>query len=143
MPTNPIQMPSGYATAFAVGFADPGNTGLALVESGRPLPVTTLSGVVPEPLVGTTAASIAAGPFVPAAGRPVFVTLAGTWQGSVTVLRSIDGGTTRLPLTLGGDTWGVFTQNACEPVWEEFETGATLHLAITLASGALTYRLAQ
>ncbi|MBF7013038.1 hypothetical protein QUC32_25780 [Novosphingobium resinovorum] len=143
MPTSPIQMPSGYATAFAIGFTDGESSSLSLVENGRPLPVTTLSASTPEPLTGTTATSTSTGPFLPAPGRPVFITLTGIWQGSATLLRSIDGGVTQQPLTLGGDAWGTFSQNVCEPVWEEFESGAALYLAITLTSGSLTYRVAQ
>jgi hypothetical protein len=69
--------------------------------------------------------------------------LSGTWTGTVKLLRSSDGGTTKLPLTLAGAAWGQFTANCCEPVWEESETAATLWLDVALTSGTLAYRLAQ
>lgn len=143
MPANPIHMPSGYATAFAIGFADPTSGNLSIVESGRPLPVATVPPGAAAPLTGTATATGSFGPFTAAQGRPIVITLAGTWTGSVTVQRSVDGGATRRPLTVGGQPWGSFTGNVCEPVWEEFEDGTTFYLAVTLASGSLTYRLAQ
>ena len=48
-----------------------------------------------------------------------------------------------LPVTIGGSPWARFSGNCCEPVWEESETVAKLYLDIQLASGSLTYRLAQ
>jgi hypothetical protein len=59
------------------------------------------------------------------------------------VKRSVDDGDTKLPLTVGGLPWAAFTGNACEPVAEESESGAAYYLDVTLASGTLTYRLAQ
>lgn len=69
--------------------------------------------------------------------------LSGTWTGTVAINRSTNGGTTKLPLTVGGAAWGQYTANVCEPVWEENETGAALYLDVALTSGTLTYRLAQ
>lgn len=69
--------------------------------------------------------------------------LSGTWTGTVKLLRSTDGGATKLPLTAAGLAWGVFNANCCEPVWEEAIVGAALYLDATLSSGTLTYRVAQ
>lgn len=143
MPSNPISLPSGYAPAFAVGFADTATGNLAVVDGSKPLPVQTVAAVAPQAFSGTASASTSAGPFIPASGRPVMLTLSGTWTGTVQVRRSTDGGTIRHPITAGGATWGQFTGNACEPVWIEEETGAALYLEITLASGTVNYRLAQ
>lgn len=143
MPDNLITLPGGYATAFAVGFADSASGKLSLVDGARPLPVQTVAPAAADSLSGTLASGGVAGPFIPAAGRPVYITLSGTWQGTVSVQRSTDGGVTRQPLTLGGAAWGTFTSNACEPFWEEHEAGATLYLAANLASGPVSYRLAQ
>lgn len=137
----PIQTPSGYATTRAVAFADVDGSAL-LVSTGAPLPVT-MGAPAATPIAATTAASTVAGPYQPALGRGVVLTLSGSWTGTVKVLRSTDGGTTKLPLTVAGDVWGLFTGNACEAVWEESEALARLYLDVTLTSGTLNYRLAQ
>lgn len=140
MPT-PIQNPATYIPVQALSFAQAdGNSGL--VSADLPLPVTTLR-AASAPLVGTAAATGQVGPFTPAAGRPVMLSLTGAWSGTVRVLRSVDAGVTRLPLTIAGEAWGEFTTNACEAVWEEYEDNARLYLDITLASGSLTYRVSQ
>ena len=95
------------------------------------------------PLAGSSSASGSFGPFVPELGRPIRLTTAGTWTGSVQLLRSTDGGTTRLPLTAGGQGWGSYTANANEAVTEESESGATYYLGVTLSSGTISYRMAQ
>lgn len=140
MPSLPIMTPARFAAASAMGYADPTGA-LSLVSAATPLPVAPGPAAVPAPLAGTAAASTAVGGFAPARGVPVVLVLRGIWQGSARVLRSTDGGTTLDPLTLGGSDWGLFSGNACEAVWEENDPAATLHLAITLASGTITYRL--
>ena len=77
------------------------------------------------------------------AGQPVVLQLSGAWTGTVTVQRSVDGGATRAPLTAGGQEWGVFTANACEPIWIEQEAAATLYLDVAIAQGTLAYRVSQ
>lgn len=140
MPT-PIQSPSGYAATRAVAFADVDGNAL-LVSNAAPLPV--IQGAVPAtPLAGSAAASTVAGPYQPALDRPVMLTLSGTWAGTVRLLRSTDGGTTKLPVTVAGDTWAQFTANCCEPVWDESEASAQLYLDIALTSGTIAYRIAQ
>lgn len=139
MPT-PIQNPAGYVPSRAMTFADQaGNS--AMVSAAAPLPVTTLT-EPPAPLVGSTSGNTVAGPFIPALGRALMLCLSGTWTGSVRLLRSTDGGTTRLPVTLGGSPWAEYDANCCEAVWEELDAGASLHLDIALTSGTLNYRLA-
>lgn len=95
------------------------------------------------PLTGNASASGPVGPFTPEIGRPIWIALSGTWTGSVQAMRSTDGGTTKLPLTAGGEAWGLFTGNACEQVTEETEDGATYYLDIVIDSGTLTYRVSQ
>lgn len=143
MSNNPITVPSGYATAFAVGFADVASGNLSIVDSGRPLPVITVAAGAASTLAGTATSSQIVGPFTPATGRPVYLTLTGTWQGTIALERSIDGGTTRYPVTLAGQAWGRFTGNACEPVWEEQSDKASLFLNVALTSGTLSYSLTQ
>ena len=137
----PIQSPGGYAAPRALVFAD-ANGDAQLASAAAPLPVS-FGNPVATPLAGTSASSAMLGPFQPVLGRAVILSLAGTWAGTVKVLRSVDGGTTKLPLTAAGTGWGQFTANACEPVWEESEAAATLWLDAALTSGTLTYRLAQ
>lgn len=142
----PIAYPARYAPGVALNFAD--NSGSAVqVSESKPLPVTlaaTTGGTSPAPVLsGSTAAAIVAGPYAPVAGKPLVLTLTGTWSGTVRLLRSIDGGTNRLPVTLGGAPWAVFSGNVCEPVWEEAEGAATFYLQLTPASGSIVYRLTQ
>ncbi|WP_159980026.1 MULTISPECIES: hypothetical protein [unclassified Novosphingobium] len=143
MSNNPISLPGGYAPAFAIGFADAQSGMLSLVDGARPLPVQTVTPAVAQSLEGTASVNGSVGPFVPAPGRPVYITLAGNWQGTVTVQRSTDVGATRYPLTVGGQAWGIYQANACEPIWEEYENGAALYLSIVMTAGSLRYRFAQ
>ncbi|MEY4953541.1 MAG: hypothetical protein RL299_1965 [Pseudomonadota bacterium] len=140
MPT-PIQNPAGYVLTRAVAFADVDGT-LVPVDANTPLPVT-LGRTPTTALAGTASTTSVVGPYQPALGRPVMLTLTGTWSGTVRVTRSVDGGTTRQALTVAGSAWGQFSANACEAVWEESESAAALYLDITLASGSVTYRMAQ
>lgn len=137
----PILNPAGYAVTCAVAYAD-ADGALVPVDASTPLPVT-LGRTPTTPLAGTAASTAVAGPYQPALGRPVMLVLTGTWTGSVRVMRSVDGGTTRQALTVAGSAWAQFSANACEAVWEESESAATLYLDITLASGSVTYRMAQ
>jgi hypothetical protein len=150
--TKPISLPAGFAPAFAIGFSDQSGE-LAIVDTGKPLPVSLptdtpiavqpVSPVAPAPLEGEASADTLAGPFVPVAGKPVVLTLGGSWEGSVQVERSTDAGATRHGLTAAGNPWGNYTGNACEIVWAEEEACAELYLDIVIASGTLEYRIAQ
>lgn len=141
--SEPISAPGGFVPKSAVNFVGPG--GLAVAVSGAaPLPVDIDAGPASSlPLGGTTSVSGSFGPFAPHLGRPIMLTLAGQWSGGVQLLRSTDGGATRLALTAGGQPWGSFTGNACEPVATESEAGASYWLDVSLASGTLSYRIAQ
>lgn len=149
---NPIKTPAGYVPAFAVGFSGPDGD-LEIVESASPLPVALSSadplavtpGFAPAPaaLAGAAATSGVIGPFAPVAGRPVVLSLNGSWEGTVQLMRSTDLGVTLHPVTAGGFAWGRYSANACEPVWEEQEEGAQLYLDIALTSGSVGYRIAQ
>jgi hypothetical protein len=136
----PIVTPANFAAASAMGYSD-ASGGLNLVSANSPLPVSMTAAATPSPLTGTASASGTCGPFFPARGVAVVLVLSGTWQGSVRVMRSTDGGATLSPLTVGGAPWAQFTGNICEPVWEDNDPSATLHLVVALTSGALTYRL--
>lgn len=140
----PITAPAAYYPPFALAYADEDGDGV-IVAAATPLPVAVAEAEPPAstPLAGSTSASGVLGPFVPVAGRAIWLSLSGTWTGTVRVKRSVDGGTTKLPLTAGGEPWASFTANACEPVAEDGESGAAYYLDTTLASGTLTYRMAQ
>jgi hypothetical protein len=143
MPT-PILNPAGYAIPRAIAYADIDGSMLQ-VSTAAPLPVAVTSGgsTATTPLSGTAAATSVVGPYQPAIGRAVMLMLTGTWVGIVKVLRSVDGGTTKQPLTINGTAWGQFTANCCEAMWDESESAARFYLDITLASGSVTYRVAQ
>ena len=141
----PITAPAGYAPAFALGYADPAGD-LSLVAQTAPLPVqimnTQQSDAPPPALEGTAGGLVLAGPFRPAPGVPVVLTLWGEWEGSVQLERKVAAGP-RLPITVAGSPWARFAANACEPVWVESEQEADLYLGIAITSGTLNYRIAQ
>ncbi|NCU11184.1 MAG: hypothetical protein GXC70_03330 [Sphingomonadaceae bacterium] len=137
-----VASPAPYAPLNAIGFSQP-DLSVSPVSDGKPLPVRIVAPTPSAALAGDTASTIQVGPFTPAAGLPIMLTLAGTWSGTVRVLRSNNGGATRFPLTAAGLAWGQYTANCCEPVWEESVSGSTLYLDITLASGTVTYRMEQ
>ena len=96
------------------------------------------------PADGTATGVPAAMPsFAPDPGRPVHLRLSGVWTGTVKVLSSRDGGASKMPLTLAGDAWGVFTGNCNEDVETPWETGVTYYLDISVTSGTLYYHLGQ
>ncbi len=146
MPDIPISYPGRFAPGFALAYADAAGAALQ-VSSTTPLPVAVISGgstgSAPSALSGSSAVAITAGPFAPLAGRPLVLALSGSWTGTAKLLRSTDGGITRLPLSLGGAPYATFTANICEPVWEENEAGATFYLQLAPSSGTILYRLAQ
>lgn len=111
----------------------------------NPMPVTQapLAPATSSALSGATTTSQTIGPFTPVLGRQIWLTLSGTWAGRVQLLRSTDGGATKLPLTVAGQSWAVFTGPANEAVVEETVSNATYFLTVSLTSGTLTYQVAQ
>lgn len=142
MPTSPLKTPAGYVPQMAISFANT-NGDADLVSMANPVPTQEQPFVAAQPLSGAISASGQVGPFQPRAGRAIILTLSGTWSGTVKLLRSIDGGTTKLPVTASGLPYGSYTGNVCEPVWEESEAAALLYLDAALTSGTLTYRIGQ
>ena len=141
MTSTTISVPAGFAPAYAVGFAGTGG-GLALVSSTDPLPVV-ISAPAPAPLIGQSATPTVVGPFNATVGRAIVVALAGEWTGTVRLLRSTDGGTTRLPLRVAGGAWAEYAASGCEQAWSETEEGASFYLDIALESGSVAYRVSQ
>lgn len=139
-----------------------GTTVTAAVTGGTPTGNTTLSGgptngaagiqptyqtysaTSPTPVsttVSTTTVTDSAA-FTPQLGRPINLLLTGTWAGTVQLLRSLDGGTTKIALTyVDGSAKGSYTGNAQTPIANESEAGATYYLRFTLTSGSATGRL--
>lgn len=137
-----IQQPAGFVPLHAMAFGSADAAAVA-VDAANPLPVVAVAPLPRAPLAGTIAASGTVGPFVPLPGLPIWLTLSGSWTGTVRVLRSVDGGATRLPLTVAGQDWASFAGNAQEIVGEEGTAGAAWFLQVALEGGTLTYRVAQ
>jgi hypothetical protein len=141
MSTNPILFPAKFVAGQAVAYADSvGNA--ELVSAAKPLPVTTYLPAA-TPLAGIANATTVIGPFHPVFGRSVILSLDGTWEGQVQLLRSPDNGVTRLPVTFGGAPWAIFGSNCCEPVWEESEPVSRFTLDMIITSGSISYRISQ
>lgn len=138
----PVSAPAGFAPLAAIGFTQADAT-LSPVSATSPLPVAVRAEVAPPALTGNCDVATTVGPYAPLPGRPVLLSLTGNWTGTVRLLRSVDGGATQLPLTVGGQPWGCFNVNCCEAVWEEGSAGAELYLNAALTSGALSYRIEQ
>jgi hypothetical protein len=107
------------------------------------------SGVAP--VAGTFTAAGSSPSFVPAAGRPFNIALwssTGTAAstslgGTVYLARSIDGGTTFLPLTANGTQLELFTAVASEN-WSESQFAVPYELVCTSSvTGTIYYRLSQ
>lgn len=135
--TSGLGLPSGAATAANQTSANTKLDQLHTDLTGGPI----ASGK--SPVTGTFAATGSSSAFTPAAGKGIWVTLQGTWAATVVVERSIDSGTTWLPLTAAGSSFGSFSANAQEVVGQEDDPGAaTYRLRCTAyTSGTVTYRI--
>ena len=138
----PMMSPAPFVPLYGVSYSSAAGDAVP-VASSTPMPVSLARGtdVLPSPMTGTATTTVVVGPFAPAFGYPVMLSLSGTWVGSVSVLRSIDGGVTQLPLTVSGLPWARFTANCCESIWHESDASARLYLSIAVTSGSLTYRM--
>jgi hypothetical protein len=139
-----ISSPAGFVPEYALAFGGRGSPAVA-VDASNPLPITArLVAAGSTPLAGSAAASGIVGPFLPDLDRAIWLNLSGTWSGSVQLLRSTDGGATKLPLTYGDGTpkpsWTMPLQAV---VASETVAGASYWLAITVASGTVAYRMEQ
>ncbi len=139
----PVQVPGNFVPAYAVAYGAV-DTGATFVDGDHPLPVRdAYPAALSAPLVGTAAQAVVAGPFLPERGRPVWLTLSGSWSGSVRVLRSIDGGASKIALTIAGEPWARFTGNCNEAFIDETEAAASYYLEIDVTGGTISYRVAQ
>ena len=75
------------------------------------------------------------------AEEPVFLTITGTWVGTVKVQRSHDGGATWNDMTAGGAAWASFTANCDEIVDEAAHSGLRYRAYFTRTSGTAVCRL--
>jgi hypothetical protein len=142
MSSIPIDIPASFVPAVAISVGQPGSEA-RFVDAANPLPVRRVRGAAPAPLSGTASASTQVGPFVPELDRPIHLGLSGSWMGRVRLLRSIDGGATREPLTLAGARWASFTANVNEVVAEESVAGVSYYLDLAITAGTIAYRVAQ
>lgn len=141
--TIPTKAPAGFVPEVAVAYADSDGAAI-VVDASNPLPVSTASrAATSAPLAGTATESVVAGPFAPDADRPIWLTLSGTWSGTVTLNRSLDGGTTLQPITAAGEPYASYTGNVQEPVVEDATADATYFLDIALVAGSISYRVQQ
>lgn len=148
-----------------------GNSALTAIQEALIAPLPLPNGAAKEtggnlaaiasPYVATTATAIAAtvsdtaahtyGPFTPQLAREIWLTLNATAaaSGTARLLRSTDGGATKVGLTAGGVAIGAYTFSAItgaivnEIVSVETDAAATYYLSITLSAGTVAVRVAQ
>ncbi|HEY0314926.1 MAG TPA: hypothetical protein VGC28_01520 [Sphingomonas sp.] len=144
MPDPIIDSPAAFVPLHALSFGTKGDPAVP-VDHANPLPITGLTlAASSTPLAGGTAAAATVGPFAPQLGRAIWLTLSGSWSGSAQLLRSTDGGATRLPLTYGdGTAKPAWTGNLNAAVAEESVVTATYWLALAPTAGTVSYRLEQ
>jgi hypothetical protein len=90
------------------------------------------------------------GPFAPNAGLPIMLTVVGTGaSGTVTLMSSSDGGTTRYPITVGGKAWGIYQFSGVTGVIVNespdtpLSTRITYYLKIQLTTGSVSFKIYQ
>lgn len=123
-------------------------TNVALATLSSPLAAATTT-----PLAATVADTGAhvLGPFSPQLTRPMCLTVCATTaaSGTLQLLRSIDGGATKLGLTIGGQPWATYTFSGAiqavvnEQVWTPVSALETFYIAVTLSAGTVTINLHQ
>lgn len=97
------------------------------------------------PLTGTVSSgqSINTGMLSPDTGYYLYLTLTGSWTGTVVVQHSTDNGVTWNAVTTNGQPAGTYIRNCDEDVLKVSDPNSKYRLAISVTSGALAYRLAQ
>lgn len=90
------------------------------------------------------------GPFTPQLARDIWVTIVGTGaSGTAQLLRSTDGGTTKLGITTNGEPWALWSFSSLtgsvvnEATASESSTSATYYLTVTLTAGSVTCSVYQ
>lgn len=106
--------------------------------------VVVVPAATSTPIQGTVTGNSSTEAFTPQLGRDMYITLSGTWTGTVRVQRSTDGGATWNNITIGGgQPWGLYTTNADEVVDTPTDGDATYRLGYNVSTGSVTYRLGQ
>lgn len=128
-----------------MGIQNPGGTSSSnpifnTNQLGRASGITAVTGVA------TTTGQSAT--FTPQPNRPINVDLdasAGPASFSVQLERSLNGGVTWHPLTIGGTQWAIYTTSVSETPWTEPESGAQYRLNFTafVGLGAVVYRISH
>lgn len=99
---------------------------------------------IASPVTGLASADGWSASFTPQLGRDMYLTLSGTWTGTVQIQRSVDDGATWNNVTYGGGLpWGRYTANCDEVVDTPTDAAAIYRINIDIASGTVRYRLAQ
>lgn len=94
-----------------------------------------------SPVTGLFNATGYSAPFAPIAGRAFNFTATGTFVGTIVLVRSFDGGVTKVPLTALGSSLYTFTGPFSESYTED-ESGVQYFLQCSAyTSGTINYRL--
>lgn len=137
-----INPPGSFIPAQGLAFGAPGSQAV-YVDGENPLPVVAARPVTGStPVSGTLSVSDSSSAFLPDLDRPIWLTLSGSWAGTVALERSVDAGDTWQPATLGGVALS-WTARVNEPVAVESVPGARWRIAFARTSGALTYEVRQ
>ena len=134
---------------FPVEFVSDGARSTVLSGSANTSTASITTGPSSATVVGNTGGYFI-GPFIPDIGRDIWckLILSGGAVGSVQLLKSDDGGTTKDPLTAGATPYGLWTFDPFtglflnEQVISPSDSG-TYYLHIILSAGSLTFRLGQ
>jgi hypothetical protein len=148
------------ASANTVGTVNLGSLGGAATSANQALGNAALA-TISSPFIAATSTPLTAtisdtnthalGPFAPQYSRQIWLTLNATAaaSGVAQLLRSNDGGTTRIGVTQGGSVAGCYQFSGVtgaivnEPILTETDATATYFLSITLTAGSVTVRVAQ
>jgi len=95
------------------------------------------------PLQNTVSVSGTSQVFFPQLGYKVYLTLSGTWIGTVSLQISRDGGSSWGSFTSGGEVIGFYSGNCDEAVTNVIDPLVRFRLVYSVTSGTLSYRLAQ
>lgn len=148
------------ASANSVGTVNLGSLGGAATASNQTLGNAALASMA-SPYSAATSTPLTAtindtsphslGPFAPQLAREIWLTVNATTAatGTAQILRSTDGGVTKIGLTAAAFGIGSYAFSAItgaivnEIISVETDTAATYYLAIALSAGAVTCRVAQ
>lgn len=98
-----------------------------------------------SPVAGAaTSATANSAVFTPQLGRDLYLTLSGTFVGSVQLQRSTDNNVTWNNVTIaGGMVWGHYTGPCDEVVETPTDAAAKYRLTFSISSGTANYKLNQ